>query len=140
MSFTYRKRICLKETDATGVIYFSEQLNMASEAFEAFLTQEGFRLSEMIATMDFLMPIVHVEANYSSPMRVGDEIEIVLNLTKLGDRSFSLKSLFSDLNGKTLGDVLIVHATISKETFIAVPIPSIINKCLNKLHLNELVY
>ena len=35
--FIYRTQIRLKDTDATGVLYFSEQYKFALEAFEEFL-------------------------------------------------------------------------------------------------------
>jgi acyl-CoA thioesterase FadM len=70
------RTIRLRETDATGALYFSEQLKLALEAFEAYLSEKKFHLGQIIQLGEFLFPIVHVEANYSCPLRVGDEVDL----------------------------------------------------------------
>lgn len=134
MSFNYRRTIYLRETDATGVLYFPEQFKLALEAFEAFLISAGFHLTNMIDTMDFLMPVVHAEANYSAPMRAGDVIEIHLSLKKMGDSSFTLSSLIFDAHKKQIGDVSIIHATVSKKAYRSIPLPTMLKGYLQKLH------
>ncbi|HSX12676.1 MAG TPA: thioesterase family protein [Rhabdochlamydiaceae bacterium] len=120
--YQYKRTIRLSETDATGVIYFSELLKLGLETFEAFLAQEGFTLHQMIEQTDFLMPIVHAEVNFLGPLRVGDIVEIHLQQPHFGNSSFTLRtSLF--LNGKEMGNTKIVHVCISKTTWQSIPIP-----------------
>lgn len=133
MAFNYRRTIYLRETDATGVLYFPEQFKLASEAFETFLQSVGFHLTNMMDTMDFLMPVVHAEANYSAPMRAGDIVEIHLTLKKEGESSFTLSSLIFDAHKKQIGDVTIIHATVSKKTYRSIPLPPMLKGYLQKL-------
>jgi len=120
--FTYFRTIRLKETDATGVLYCSEQISLGLEAFEAFLMDKELTLEEMIAKKGFLMPVVHAEADFMAPLRVGDKVEIQLSLTRVGTKSFTASTqIFKE--GAVVGTTSIVHATISKKSGESIAIP-----------------
>jgi YbgC/YbaW family acyl-CoA thioester hydrolase len=128
--FKYKRTIRLVETDATGVIYFSELLKLGLETFEAFLESGGFTLQHMIEKEDFLMPIVHAEADFLGPIKVGDCAEIYLSLGAIGTSSFTLStSLF--IEGKEMGKTSIVHVSISKETRKSISIPQKIKNLIS---------
>lgn len=123
------KKIRLRDTDATGVLYFTEQLRMALEAFE-----DRFSLREMIEAQNFLMPIVHAESDYFAPLKVGDEVEISASCTKIGTSSFTLHyRFFCPKRQIEVGRVSIVHVTVSKETEKSIPIPDPIGALLQSL-------
>ena len=44
--FTHTRLVHLKETDATGVIYFTALMDFALEAFEVFLQRENTSIEE----------------------------------------------------------------------------------------------
>jgi len=122
--FTYQRTIYLRETDATGVLYFSEQLKLGLEALEAYFLSKGFTLQQMIEEADFLMPIVHAEADFIAPLRVGDQVEINLSLGSMGTSSFTLQTrIFDPKRDLEVGTTKIIHVIISKETGKSIPIP-----------------
>lgn len=122
--FSYTKTIFLRDTDATGVLYFSEQLKFCQEAFEAYLSKK-FTLHQMLQEQDFLLPIVHAEADYALPLQVGDAVELQLSLGEVGTSSFSLG--FKVLKGgQEAGSAKIVHVALSKETGESIPIPEMV--------------
>ena len=90
--FRHTRSIYLKETDATGVIYFTSLLQYALETFESFLQSRNFSLSRLFE-QGYLMPIVHTEADYNAPLRVGDLIAIDLAISHVGLKSFSVSSI-----------------------------------------------
>src|ERR1700735_4955363 len=90
LMFIYHTQVRLKDTDATGVLFFTEQFRMASEAFEEFLKDRGFSLKQLLES-SYLMPIVHAEGDYFAPLIVGDELEISLRVLKLGTSSVTLE-------------------------------------------------
>lgn len=112
--------VFLSSTDATGVIYFTEQLRFASETFEEFLLSSGLSLKEMIAKGDLLLPIVHVEGDFKAPIRVGDMLTITLNLEKMGDKSFALSYTLSS-SQTIVGTVKIIHAALKRGKSIVLP-------------------
>lgn len=121
--FKYQRTIRLSETDATGALYFSELLKLATETFEAFLISKGFSLHQMIEREDFSMPIVNAQAEFFSPLKVGDQVDIHLHLSHKGTSSFTLATSMQ-LKGREAGKTSIVHVVVSKKTGKSMPIPS----------------
>ena len=116
--FCHKKIVHLRETDATGVIYFTSLLQYGVEAFEVFLHAKEICLSSLLSQGNFF-PIVHAEANYKTPLYPGDPIEIQLILSHLGNRSFTLESqifkVFKDIPSLTLaGSTKITHAFLKQ--------------------------
>lgn len=128
----YKTRIHLRDTDATGVLYFAEQFRLCLEAFENFLGEAGLPLQALIDESSFLLPIVHAESDYSLPLYAGDEISISLSVGKMGTTSFTLTyQLFKQ--GEPAGRASIVHVTVSQETQKPTPIPAKLLELLSKL-------
>lgn len=117
--------IRLRETDATGVLYFSEKLKLALEAFEAYLSEKGYTLQQMIERGEFLIPIVHAEADYTASLRAGDVVKIELTVEKIGTSSFTLKTTYW-CQEKQVGQAKIVHVSISPKTGKSIPIPQLV--------------
>ena len=130
--FSYRTEIHLRDTDATGVLYFAEQFRLALEAFEHFLKERGLSLNTLIKTHPFLMPIVHAEGDYFAPLEVGDKIEIFPTLAKIGTSSFSIHFRFVKQD-QEVGKVSIVHVVVDKKTRKSVPMPDSLREILHKL-------
>ncbi len=133
--FIYETRIHLRDTDATGVLYFTEQLRLALEAFEHLLSQSGITLQSLIQEGSFLMPIVHTESDYSAPLFAGDEVVIHLTLSHLGTSSFTLQAQLLKASIE-VGKSSIVHATVSQVTKKAIPVPESLLKILTTLRSN----
>lgn len=128
--FIYHTRIRLIDTDATGVLYFSQQFNFAMEAFEEFLKDRGFSWKEFRG-LEFLLPVVHAEADYSVPLMLGDELEISLTVEKVGTSSIALRYIFRDpIKKQEVGKVNIVHVAVSKETRASMPLPDVLKNIL----------
>ncbi|NGX50269.1 MAG: 1,4-dihydroxy-2-naphthoyl-CoA hydrolase [Chlamydiae bacterium] len=119
--FKYKRTIRVQDTDSTGALYFANQLQIGLEAFEEFLLQKDFSLGEMIARGEFLLPIVHAEADFLAPLIVGESIEATLAF-QMGTTSFTH---FSEIlkGGEKVGSVSIVHVVYSPETKSSIPIP-----------------
>jgi YbgC/YbaW family acyl-CoA thioester hydrolase len=132
--FKTKKNIFLKDTDATGVLYFSQQLKLALEVFEEFLAINGLSLRTLIDERSFLLPIVHTEADFFAPIRVGDSVDIELKLSRLGCKSFHLSyQFYSSMESKLVGSAITVHVFISKESGQSIPIPQEFLSLLQKL-------
>ncbi len=80
--FTYQFQVRLQDTDATGVLYFPRQFQMAMEAFEEFLKHRGYSLRQLLES-NYLMPVVHAEGDYLAPVMVGDVLEVRLRVGRM---------------------------------------------------------
>jgi len=119
--FRYKRVIRVRDTDATGALYFTNQLQIGLEAFEEFLLQKGFSLGEMVSQGDYLLPIVHAEANFMAPLLIGDSVELTL-VFKWGTTSFTHSSeIFK--GRKRVGTVSIVHVVYCSRTKAPISIP-----------------
>lgn len=121
--YRYVTHVRMQDTDAAGVIYFTNQFRMAQEGFEHFLDSVGYSVGHMLANTDYLTPVVHAEADYREPLRVGDRLVFDLTLERIGTKSFTLCSDVSNDEGHRVGRVRIVHAAVSKATWRACPLP-----------------
>ncbi|MCB1080479.1 MAG: acyl-CoA thioesterase [Simkaniaceae bacterium] len=127
--FTYERTIRVQDTDATGVLYFANQLQIGLEAFEEFLLQKGFSLGEMVRQGNFLLPIVHAEADFMAPLCIGDRVTVTLSF-QLGTSSFTHASDILK-EGEKVGTVSIVHVAYCPKQKTSIPLPNVLKIFLN---------
>jgi len=122
MAYIYHRKIRVQDTDATGVLYFANQLQIGLEAFEEFLNNKNFSLQSMIEEKAFLLPIVHTKADFSHPIVLGDLLSLHLQISHIGTSSFSHSSTLhkEDL---LVGTTLITHVVYCPQTKSSKPIP-----------------
>lgn len=131
--FCYLTTIQLGDTDATGVIYFAQQLSLALKATEAFLRPTPFSFRGIVDSI-YLMPVVHAESDYIAALRVDDEVEIQMYLDNIGTSSFSLSFDFFNKTTQTLaGTAKITHVVTLKQTQKSTPIPAELRAILSAL-------
>ena len=70
--FIYQTKIKLHETDAAGLLFFSNQFKIIHDAYEGLLENLGFGFAQLIREKEFFLPIVHTESDYKLPLFVGD--------------------------------------------------------------------
>jgi len=112
--YTLQTSVKLHDTDAAGLLFFTNQFKMAHDAYEGFMEQIGFGFARIFQVEDFLLPIVHAEADYKARLQVGDRLTIQLTVEKIGDSSFVLLCDLSDAGGKSVGIVRTVHVCTDK--------------------------
>lgn len=128
--FTYRTIIRLKQTDATGVLYFTEYFQLAMETFEEFLQFKGFSLRDLSASA-FLMPVVHSEGDFQARFQVGERVEVALEEVVLGGSSLTLSYTLNNLStDKEAGRVKIIHVVIDRASGLPIPIPEVLRELL----------
>ena len=71
--YTYQTKIKLHETDAAGLLFFSNQFKLVHDAYEELLETIGLGFAELIRNKDYFLPIVHAEADFKLPLFVDDE-------------------------------------------------------------------
>ncbi len=104
MTYRYKTRVHVADTDATGYIYFASMQRMALSAFENYLAEKDFVLGTVY------LPIVRAEADYQTPMRLWDEVLISVNCSAIGESSFTMEY---DLRGDNR--VKIVHVCVDDQ-------------------------
>lgn len=88
--FNYQRRIYLKDTDAAGVVYFTQGLTICHEAYEASLAESGISLQQTITAGKTALPIVHAEIDWLRPLFCGDRIQVKLNTRLVNSSEFAI--------------------------------------------------
>jgi len=120
--FIYPRRVRVQDTDTTGVLYFANLLQITLEAFEEFLLSKEFFIQEMVSKYQVLLPIVHTEGDFFSPIRVGDMLHVHLSLKEVGKSSFSYSADIFQGENKA-GAASIVHVAYCSQKSTSIPIP-----------------
>ncbi len=90
MSFFYKRTVHFQDTDAAGVVYFANVLNICHEAYEASLAASGINLKVFFGNSSVAFPIVHANVDFLRPMFCGDKLVVSLMPQKLGIEKFEI--------------------------------------------------
>ncbi|MDB2613840.1 acyl-CoA thioesterase [Chlamydiales bacterium] len=128
--FKIKTKVRMKDTDMAGVIYFSQQFCYVHEAVEEFFEKKiGLSFNTLFHNNPFVFVIAHCEANYLAPLKVGDVIEVMLFIEKIGTTSLSLSFELKRENQK-VGDAKTVHVCLDSQTRKKTPLPEDFKKLL----------
>jgi 1,4-dihydroxy-2-naphthoyl-CoA hydrolase len=80
----------LKHSDAAGVIFFPNAFHVEQEFFERWLEAGGLSLRGRLDGAHAPTPVVHCEADFRRPVRVGDRLMVRLSGVRVGRTSYTL--------------------------------------------------
>jgi 1,4-dihydroxy-2-naphthoyl-CoA hydrolase len=112
--FLYRTTVRLHHTDAAGLLFFAEQFRLSHDAYETFMESVGFPFAPLIRHSEFLLPIVHCEADFKAPLMTGDKLLIQVKAERIGETSFTLSYMLLKNDQEMVGTTKTVHALISR--------------------------
>ena len=130
MAFSYYRTIYLADTDAAGVIYFTNALKICHEAYEAWLTEIGVSLPQMLIERTMAIPIVHADIDFLRPIFCGDQLQIDLESELIQDHEFLINyQVFAQkfLN-KPLAIAKTKHVCINPQTRNRISLPKLISQ------------
>lgn len=122
----------MRHTDSAGIIFFTSLFDLAHECYESFLDPD-FSLASVIKQGEILMPIVHAEADYRTPIKLGEKFTIEMSLNKTGTSSFELGYVFINESSKVAAEVKITHVVLQMNTWKPIEIPDTLKSVLSKL-------
>lgn len=111
---TIRTKLKFYHTDAAGILFFSHIFEIAHDAYEAMLDEIGFPIGKILGEMDFVLPLVHAEADYKLPLRPSDEIVIQASIKRLGSTSYTVAYQILNRENKTAATAETVHVVVDK--------------------------
>ena len=116
MSFIYQRMVRFHETDAAGVVYFANVLNLCHEAYEASLAASGVNLKTFFGGGAIVVPIVHAAIDFRRPMFCGDRLKIHLTPQSQDANTFEINYQITDISDKPqlLASALTRHVCIDK--------------------------
>ncbi|MAF89857.1 MAG: thioesterase family protein [Bdellovibrionota bacterium] len=128
--YTQKHMLHFSHCDPAGIIFYSRVYELHHIAYENWVGKV-YSWEDWFRHKTYAFPIVHSEADYSAPMRAGQEIEIVLRKKKLSQNSYQLESSIY-LGDKICAKASSIHVCVSKAGFQKAPIPDFVKECLEK--------
>ena len=122
-TFEYRHIVKFSEVDMAGVVFFSRFFEYAHSAFEAFFQHIGWSFAQVFEDGRWGFPLVHAEADYQAPARLGDDLTVQLAVTKLSESAFTMHYRITLPNGKPVASVLTSNVWVELTTFKKTAIP-----------------
>jgi 4-hydroxybenzoyl-CoA thioesterase len=89
--FVHVHRVRFDEVDAAGIAYFANFLRWCHDAMAAMLAPLDGGYAALVSRRRLGLPAVHVDADFASPLRFGDEVRIALAVERIGTSSCSLR-------------------------------------------------
>ena len=134
MPFVYQRPIRFQETDAAGVMYFANALNLCHEAYEESLRWAGIDLKMYFSGDPVAVPITHTRVDYRAPSFCGDMQVIELSPNPISESSFeiSYKIMAAGESGRMLCQALTRHVCIQKSDRKPTPIPASLLQWMEK--------
>lgn len=115
-------KVYFYDADPAGIIFYASIFKFAHYAYEDLM--RNFNLERNYFFDDeIILPIIHTQADYFSPIKVGEELIISVTASQLRDSSFELSYKFTDNNNKIRASARTVHVCVRKDNFKKVKLP-----------------
>lgn len=133
--FKTKNKVRMHDTDMAGILYFPRIFRFVHDALEDLMESEGYGFDTVFHDKNFVFVIVHCEADYYTPVKVGDNLNVHVGVEHIGNSSFSM--LYEIFRGKTqIGSAKTIHVTLEAKSRIKVPVPDMLRTVLEKYRHN----
>ena len=106
LSFTVRKQVRFHHCDPAGIVFYPQFFYLLHEVQEDFLAHIGHPEHQLIGS-GLGVPIVDLKTEFRGMCRYGDELDISLNLTRVGNASIGMHyEIHSALINGDMGKIL----------------------------------
>ncbi len=128
-----RQHVRFGDIDGAGIVYYPRFFNFFHVAFEEFFGRvAGVRYEDVLYQERVGFPIVHVETDFSVPLRHGDTIDVAMTAVRIGRSSFTCRyRVLRD--GVLCARADITSATVDLDTMKSIPLPERYREALSKV-------
>src|SRR4051812_7505727 len=87
--YSIKRAITFAETDLAGGVHFSNYFRMMEEVEHAFFRSLGISVVMVNEAIEIGWPRVSAACEFFGPLRFEDVVELVMRVTKVGEKSFN---------------------------------------------------
>lgn len=131
MAFRTTLRVRFGDEDHARIAYFPRIIHFFHCAFEDFFDHQGHPYRRVLDEDGFGWPAVHLETDFHSPIRFGDDLDIDVSVAELGTKSATFVYEAS-VAGRQAASARITVACIDMKTFRGVPIPDVFRELFSR--------
>ncbi len=136
MSFEHHLKARFYEVDRAGIIFFGRFYEYCHAALEELLEAMFGHPASIFETHGFGMPLVHSEADYKRPTRMGDNLRITVDVERVGAKSITFHYVVYGDQDDRRCDVRLIHCFVDLATFDAIAMPDVFLDGLKKVGLS----
>ena len=122
MTFRARMKVRFGDEDHAGIVYYPRFFHFFHVAFEDFFDQQGFPYRQVLDVDHVGWPAVKVECDFRAPLRFGDEVDVDVDLTRVGNKSATFRYR-AQRAGEEVAVAHVTVACVDMRTFAPQPIP-----------------
>ncbi|HEG44657.1 MAG TPA: acyl-CoA thioesterase [Phycisphaerales bacterium] len=130
--YKFQTKICMHQTDAGGVVFFSNYFVLAHLCYEAWL-DENISIADIIAEKNLLMPIVHAGADYRQSLCLSEDISIEMTPGKTTRTTFQLDYSIFNADGDIAAEITTIHACLDETKRKSTRLPEFLKEMLTVL-------
>ena len=125
MSFKTRIKVRFGDADPAGLVYFVNFFHYYHIAMEEFFAERcGTSYQELMTGERLGFPTVNVRAEFFTPLVYGDEAEVEVYVSRVGESSATFEySVRRTSDGQLCARATNVHVSMNLDTRRAVPLP-----------------
>jgi len=130
--FITHNKVRMHDTDMAGILYFARQFRYVHDALEDLVEKEGLNFDYLFNNSSYVFVIVHAEADYLASLKVGDVLEIHVEVENMGRSSFTMSYKIFKADKTLVGKAKTVHVCLESKNRTKIPIPEDLKKSFGK--------
>ena len=136
-----KRKVRFGDCDSAGVIHFHNLLRWAHESWEESIEIYGIPHQDIFPAYHFhknqiIFPIVNCEANFLSPIKIGDLLSIKIFPKKINNHLFQVNTLFFK-NKITVAEGKIIHCSLDSNSNLKVKLPEQLERWIEASNINK---
>ena len=135
-----KRKVRFGDCDSAGVIHFHNLLRWAHESWEESIDIYGIPHQDIFPDAysyknKIICPIVNCEANFLSPIKIGDLLSIKLFPKKINNHLFQVNTLFlkDEIN---VAEGKIIHCSLDVDSKLKVKLPDQLERWIEASNIN----
>lgn len=129
--FVYERPVRFEEVDAAQIVFFPRILAYGHEALSKLLDELEGGYVELVVKRRIGLPTVHLEVDFTAPLRFGDVARFELGVTKIGRSSCTFRANVTRTHdGAKVATILYVCAVTDLSGLKAIELPEDVRRVL----------
>ena len=134
------RKVRFGDCDSAGVIHFHNLLRWAHESWEESIDIYGIRHQYIFPDFNsydnkIILPIVNCEANFLSPIKIGDLLSIKIFPKKINNHLFQVNTFFLK-DEITVAEGKIIHCSLDVNSKLKVKLPDQLERWIEASNIN----
>jgi 4-hydroxybenzoyl-CoA thioesterase len=138
VSFSTRITVAFGDTDPAGIVYYPNLFHYCHIAMERFFKEEcASPYAELIIQRRIGFPTVKIEAQFEKAVAYGEELEIVVEVESVGQRSLTINYKLNRSDLVECAQAKMVHVAMDLDSGTSIEIPTDLRERLKILNRFE---